>query len=369
MLSQKGFAPILIVLGIALIGLIGGGVYYYRSLPQELSSNPDSLQEVKDDTKLDEASLESSETSTLSANIPSDWKTYSNRDLGYLIQYPPVWTVDESPQAGCGTVFRTAEGPWVSICGAGGKTLSEIEKDSEMTCIFLSDPTTCSKGTNRTYVSVNGNQSYQYETTEKVNDKFILTTSVMNSYTPAAKFPQLRIDYTGFTKSKYEEKLPLFKTMLSSLKFIDPSQVNTSSWRIYTSTKHGYSIMYPDHLKYESDDIKEDYLQNKVDIHVDRWTSPEGTIFIYSYPDGANLGLQFYATTKTEEQIEVASQKVKKLVGIEVDSEKGTLIWIDPVKNKGMNYKINYSTGNQIAKPENLADFDKVVSSFKFTNP
>jgi hypothetical protein len=145
---------------------------------------------------------------------------------------------------------------------------------------------------------------------------------------------------------------------------------NSLNWKTYTSAKYGYSIMYPDNFKYESRDEEEIYnmSQNKAIIHLDSWTTPESKVSIYIYPDGASTGLQFYAKTQSEGLIEIASQKVTKKVGIEIDSEKGTLIHIEPVKNKGLNYMFIYGSGNQMATTESLAVFDKILSTFKFTN-
>ena len=79
-MNQRGFSPILIVLGIVVMTAVVGGAYY-------LGQNNLSLQGVP--SKTNDVAI--SPTPSPSANpdsIGNDWKTYSNTKLKFSFRYP-----------------------------------------------------------------------------------------------------------------------------------------------------------------------------------------------------------------------------------------------------------------------------------------
>jgi hypothetical protein len=70
---QKGFAPILLLVGIIVIALIGGGVYY---LGTKNTSTPAQNQ------------IAATPTPSHLKEPASNWKTYTNTQYGYSIKYP-----------------------------------------------------------------------------------------------------------------------------------------------------------------------------------------------------------------------------------------------------------------------------------------
>ncbi len=93
MLDQKGFTPIILITGfVILVGLIGGGFFYYQSLPHELSSTTVAEQEIKENTALDEGyqepakSVSSSGTPTSPAEGSGAWINYDDKLIEF--SYP-----------------------------------------------------------------------------------------------------------------------------------------------------------------------------------------------------------------------------------------------------------------------------------------
>lgn len=146
-----------------------------------------------------------------------------------------------------------------------------------------------------------------------------------------------------------------------------PSQVDkTSGWESYISVKHGYEIKYPNFLVHEA----ETYQGIGGEVTTDSWLpqTKNYSISVYSYQEGVNTKLEFIAKTEADESILVTGQQVRKLVGTGIISDKGTLIHVGPVKNKGVNYMFIFTSGNQKATVDDLTTFDQMLSTFKFIN-
>ena len=129
-----------------------------------------------------------------------------------------------------------------------------------------------------------------------------------------------------------------------------------ANWKTYTGK--GYTIRYPDSLKYSASTY--DGIGGKVTV--DSWMDSGNTysIGVDSYKDGVNSKLEFNIEPQPEVTILVAGQSIKKLV-----SKDGTLIHVGPLKNKGQNYMITYSSG---IKKADSSIFDQILSTFRFTN-
>lgn len=100
--NQKGFALLPVLVSIIVVSVIVTGYFYYRSLPHELASNPDSVQDIQENTKLDEGSQEGLDTVTDVGYVGNDGEiTYSGEwkkakfpdeyNLSVNIFYPAGW--------------------------------------------------------------------------------------------------------------------------------------------------------------------------------------------------------------------------------------------------------------------------------------
>lgn len=172
-----------------------------------------------------------------------------------------------------------------------------------------------------------------------------------------------------------KQSIPQYQqTTITPTSTVQPSSTNTplptedsmTNWKTYLNSKAGYSIKYPDLLKQSTST----YDGVGGVVTVDSWSpvSNAYSISILSYADGVNTKLEFNAKTDSDENILVAGQNVRKLVGSEIISDKGTLIHVGPVKNKGQNYMLIYTSGSQKADPKDVAIFSQMLSTFKFTN-
>lgn len=147
------------------------------------------------------------------------------------------------------------------------------------------------------------------------------------------------------------------------------SSNETANWKTYTSPQASYSFKYPDYLR----ESTSDYEGIGGMVKVEDWSkSDESLSFlihiysVYIYKEGINSKLEFNAKIDSEGDILVADQKVKKKVGVEIVSDKGTLIQVGPIKNKGYNYVVVYSSGSKEAAPSDLNTFNQMLSTFNF---
>lgn len=90
---QKGFAPLFILVGILILGVIGGGIYYLgkSATTKPLSQNPI----VSQATQLTSTPLPS-ETSVKEGDETASWQTYTNDALGIKFSYPPVYSYKDT---------------------------------------------------------------------------------------------------------------------------------------------------------------------------------------------------------------------------------------------------------------------------------
>lgn len=74
---QKGFAPILILLGILLVVVVAGGVFYFG---RQTNPKPPQNQVIVSNPQV-----------LLTTDKISNWKTYTNQKYGYEIKFPTNW--------------------------------------------------------------------------------------------------------------------------------------------------------------------------------------------------------------------------------------------------------------------------------------
>ena len=146
------------------------------------------------------------------------------------------------------------------------------------------------------------------------------------------------------------------------------STPDANTWERFTG--QGYTISYPSFLEYSKGTIEQGVPGGEAPIggtmDFDQWIHPQNNYRIWvSYnKEDVFAGGAFRAENATEENITVAGQETIKRAGIDSISG-GTIAMVAPLKNKGYIYSIHFSAENK-AQNEDLAIFDKMVSSFKF---
>ncbi len=119
-MSQKGFAPTLILIGILVIGIIAGGVYYFKKTVNKTS--PSIPSQVTNQTTLQKPD---------SINI-SNWLTKVDNIGGYKLKYPAEMQFD--PASGSYILSKSDSKKddlmTLSITGVGHEDIKVIESPS-----------------------------------------------------------------------------------------------------------------------------------------------------------------------------------------------------------------------------------------------
>jgi len=127
-----------------------------------------------------------------------------------------------------------------------------------------------------------------------------------------------------------------------------------------TATLEAYTIQYRSDAS---------YAQHKVEGKtIDVWTADNFSAQIVSYPVDFNAKLQFTETKTSEEQIIIANQTTKKIVGIVPQANNMTLIFVGPLVKNNTEYLLVYNSNGKPATQDNLEVFDQMVASFTFKN-
>src|SRR5260221_2136729 len=97
MLTERGFTPLVIILGLVFILGIAGGVYYLGTQKQtqpQMQSNPatTALPTLKRGQSQDLAS-------TSAIDSTANWKAYTNTQYGFSVKYPSGWNTWSYPDS------------------------------------------------------------------------------------------------------------------------------------------------------------------------------------------------------------------------------------------------------------------------------
>lgn len=95
---QKGFAPVLILVGILVIMAIAGGAYYFGKISNKPTPTPPLVTQTQPTKAVDET---------------ANWKTFVNTVYGYSISYPSDWSVVTGKNCQLDTSEATAQDSFI----------------------------------------------------------------------------------------------------------------------------------------------------------------------------------------------------------------------------------------------------------------
>lgn len=173
-------------------------------------------------------------------------------------------------------------------------------------------------------------------------------------------FGTLKNSKLEITNSVSNSENPQATTMPAPIQTPD----ETTSWESFTNKKYNYAIKYPAYwIAFEG--ITPDEVTLELVPHAPVFG---GLITILAYTGNLNPESVSITKVESERNITVGGKETKTQIGTDSFSGKGTRIHVGPITKDGQNYLFIFTTGDQIAKPEDIAVFEKILSTFKFTN-
>lgn len=83
---QRGFTPIMLLVGILVLALVGGGAYYFGTLKNTPQTQ-------------DYVLISQTPKPTQTPDETANWKTYTDEQSGYSMKYPVDWVIDPNCSA------------------------------------------------------------------------------------------------------------------------------------------------------------------------------------------------------------------------------------------------------------------------------
>lgn len=267
---KKGFSSLIIIfLGLALIGIIGVGGYYFskpRVTPDKVKNSPGLPQLVQSVTQ-------PSETTSI-------WKTYSNEEIGFSIKYPDNWVSvkpkGKIPYPGYGK----PEGMFTVGFGDPGiknedntepEVFMLVELNSQITKTPVDDLTKILylKETSGFVSSLPERDSnWLTRTVDGVTAKFTVHKMCQSGFCHIVVFQKGNRIFALEMNQGNQDEIDIFDKMIDSFKFLPQDSVaangkqvfadQIAGWKTYSNPDYGFSLKYPDNFSYNKQTLPAD---------------------------------------------------------------------------------------------------------------
>lgn len=350
---QKGFSSIFLVIGLLIIALIGGAVYFGKvNLPKtQTPVNPEqqSTKSITDET--------------------ANWKKYTNNKRSYEFKYPDLYKLKETEASSATfeSVYLEKDTEYTVGGGTGG---SNVLKKG----VIISFTVHPKKDLSESVLKSEYGTDITLKTISVDNKEGIEIIFQPERYSGRKIYIKhnnvvLEISSnSGFeiTRSDQEMYLSDFNQILSTVKFLEQNQTNsTTDWKTYTNSKYGYQLKYPkDWFSYvpSSDQETLDSIclgqdPNKCVLNI---TVLEGTSWDR---EQKLLGLTLSSKEGTKD-VSFAGANGSKRVGY--FGETGSLYgFVTIVQRNNKVYKI-WAYQKTEDQSDYTSEIDQIVSTFKF---
>jgi len=233
--KNKGIIGIGLILAIVLgIVVVGGGAYYLgKSSSKQEVKNPETVLTNNENQKL-------LVVENKNIVVPSDWKTYSNTEIGFEFKYPPSVVVDLDPSHGSSSTSLGFRG----IVKNSSGIVTNPQNLDDSADVDIKNKTINNNPGVLESIKVDGQDT-------KVVCDYIDGTCIASILLPNP------VSIKGLGDDTYfgilvlpEDYLPhkYVNQILSTFKFTNSGKaktISTTNWKTYTNAEYGFSFKYP----------------------------------------------------------------------------------------------------------------------------
>ena len=250
------------ILGILILVVIGGSVAWWKIVNQtQLTFEPHYDSKLGCEWVAEDLCLNSTEKGTYT----STWKTYTNSQYGFEIQYPSNLVPLENSgyfykEANFHSVFKLCFAPInykILVCNVEMYISPDLEKFKLYSHNLLGWPTIESGGKSIDVMIPNEQKALIGNISARevnfpplevggpiLHNRFFVKGNYAYLFTVQRLTVQSLI-----SDQEAGKELPIYDTMLSTFKFTEPtSSVDVSNWKTYTNGQYGFEFKYPDNF-------------------------------------------------------------------------------------------------------------------------
>lgn len=345
--ESKGFTALYLVIILFVLGAIGGAYYFGKNSSTVITTTNNAVA-----------------SPTQKPNQTSSQKTYTNTKYGYEFQYPADYYLEKSSNEVRGNILFSYQPPKtptkdvnffrgklkvdfnvILSSERNGKSLKEWYQETESSggsgmfkIISKEDTKVASKDAIKVVSEATGNQSLKMVTYYVENNDIVF----------------LITGYGDFDKEHQE----VFDQIISTFKFLDQNQADTSNWKTYTNNEQAYQFKYPEDWMVGADESRPfTLIQSAGELE---WS------LVVNYTSKDQLGLMgiTYCGDHLEDKARCERFKISDLITAGID-------WGEGLGNNAY-ATIGHPQGGVVSfdlkpvSPENKQLFYKILSTFKF---
>lgn len=293
-------------------------------------------------------------TPTPSASLTSDetanWKTYSNTQLGFFFQYPGGFEIGENLPYSVNLSPVDSEEPSLQI-EVKGQSLDDLTKNAldrmknrpSNTQLFNKE------------ISVDGRSAAEIGYTGELDVSGIYREIYINEGSQTVVITS--VNFSDFILDK----------ILSTFKFVESSQIDTSSWKTYANTKYGFEIKYPS----EFETVNSSAISDSVFFHLVSEEYNTAILTINAVNVGAESVFDLGANVPTKDIIIFAGKKAKQyscpqyVACPNQTAYEKAVRFVELPTQWGKNNEIDIEVSKGSESKSNV--LDQMLSTFKFT--
>ncbi|MFA6519119.1 MAG: hypothetical protein WCV93_05770 [Candidatus Shapirobacteria bacterium] len=298
-----------------------------------------------------------------SSTIPSDWKTYENKEYNFSFKYSPKYVLKD-------------------VTGSGGDLANvplkmQLSKTTSTISISVQNRQ-CNNPAELIDTNLDNKKAVRFTNSDQMNGNYFVEDRVETQIDSKTCLSLLKYSSTKIEPEKeslLEIDKDLFNQILSTFKFTDSTTSSIpTDWKTYTNSTLNSTYKYPSTWstpKLSGESIFSSSSNKKIELRVDKGIWYDNMpLDPYSSAFTAKVGDSF-ADNSQNTKIASLTLGEKPAVLFSIDNlnsnqEAPSFAYVYVIHNGKSTYVFNFSGGNKDDVINSKPEFDQILSTFKF---